>query len=77
MTDMGLPAIFVQSFMQSAACELARSNPEVALKHLLKATLSVYVARDATEPLGLSGLEGLTATGEQTMLNAVAGDFRA
>ena len=48
MTDMALPTTLVQAFMQSAAYDLAarlvRSNPEVALQHLLRATLSVYVA---------------------------------
>ena len=45
MTDMALPTTLVQAFMQSDADDLAakivRSNLEVALKHLLRATLQL------------------------------------
>lgn len=83
MTDKGLPTTLVQSFKQSAACDLAarlvRLNQEFTLKLSLRATLPLYAASKMrrTVLVSLSGLEGLAAAGEQTVLNAVAGDFRA
>lgn len=74
-----LPLLFIPScrvLLKHLSARLVRSNLDVALNHLLRATLSLSAASDATGYVRLSGLEGLAAAGEQTMLNAVAGDFR-